>query len=130
MSIRPELRPFSVITNGNMSGNLTSLVTIIQKLSMLSYSYSWAGTEPSGTISVQVSNDYAIDAQGNASNAGTWNTLFFIDNTGAVVTSFAVSGSTGSGQVDVQTGAYAIRTLYTSDSGTGSLQAVINGKVS
>lgn len=130
MSIRPELKPFSVITNGNMAGSLTSLVTIIQKLSMLSYSYSWAGTDPSGAISVQVSNDYAIDAQGNVSNAGTWNTIYFVDNTGSVVTSFAVSGATGNGQVDIQTGAYAIRTLYTFVSGVGTLQAVINGKVS
>ncbi len=130
MSIRPELRPFPVITNGDMSGSLTSLPTIIQKLSMVSYSYSWVATDPVGTISVQVSNDYAIDAQGNTSNAGTWNTIFFVDTSGAVVTSFAVSGNTGNGQVDIQTGAYAIRTLYTSESGTGSLQAIINGKVS
>ncbi len=129
MSIRPELKPFSVIANGSMAGNLTSLVTIIQKLSMVSYSYSWAGTTPVGAVSVQVSNDYSIDAQGAVSNAGTWNTIFFIDSTGTLVSSFAVTGNTGSGQVDVQTGAYAIRTLYAATSGTGTLQAVINGKV-
>ncbi len=129
MSIRPELRPFNVITSGNMAGNLTSLVTIIQKLSMLSYSYSWAGTDPVGTVAVQVSNDYSIDAQGNVVNSGTWTPIFFLDSAGAIVSSFAVTGATGNGQVDIQTGAYAIRTVYTATSGTGSLQAVINGKV-
>lgn len=130
MSIRSELKPYSVIMNGDMSGSLTSLVTIIQKISMLGYTYSWAGTSPVGTISVQISNDYSIDAQGRQLNAGTWNTLAFTDSTGAVVTSFAVSGNTGVGAVDIaQTGFYAIRTVYTWASGVGTLQAVINGKV-
>lgn len=129
MSMRPEIRPYNVISNGSMASSLTSLVTIIQKLSMVSYSYSWSGTSPVGAVSVQLSNDYSVDAQGNVSNAGTWNTISFNDGTGTPVSSFAVTGNTGSGMVDVQTGAYAIRTLYTRTSGTGTLQVVINGKV-
>jgi len=130
MAIRPELKPYKVISSGDMSGSLTSAVTIIQKLSMLSYHYSWAGTSPVGTVSVQVSNDVTLDAQGNILNAGTWETLAFTDTTGATVTTFAISGSTGNGGVDVcQTAFYAIRTIYTRASGTGTLQATINGKV-
>lgn len=130
MSIRPEIKPYSVITNGNMAGSLTSSVTIIQKISMLSYGYSWSGSSPVGTVSVQVSNDYSIDAQGRVSNTGTWSTIAFRDSTGAAVTSLPVTGATGSTFIDVtQTGAYAVRTLYTFTSGTGTLQAVINGKV-
>lgn len=83
-----------------------------------------------GTVSVQVSNDYALDAKGDVANSGTWNTIFFIDTAGSVATSFAVSGNTGNGQVDIQTGAYAIRTLYTRASGTGTLQVTVSGKVS
>lgn len=97
---------------------------------MLSYSYSWAGTSPSGSISVQVSNDYSLDPTGTVLNAGTWNTITFLSG-GSLVTSAAVSGNTGVGGIDVfQTGFYAIRTLYTFVSGTGTLQAYINGKVS
>lgn len=130
MSIRSELRPFPVIENGAMSASITSDVTIVQKISMLSFSYSWAGTSPVGTISVQVSNDYELNPDGSVRNAGTWNTLSFMDTAGDIVTSFAVSGNTGNGGVDVtQTGFYAIRTLYTRTSGSGTLQAIICGKV-
>ena len=96
---------------------------------MISYSYSWSGTSPVGAISVQVSNDYSIDAQGRVSNSGTWNTVFFMDTNGNIVTSFSVTGNTGSGLLDIETSAYAIRTLYTRTSGTGTLQATVNGKV-
>jgi hypothetical protein len=130
MSFRPQLTPFQVITNGDMSGNLTSLVTVIQKISMLSYSYSWSGTSPVGAVSVQVSNDYTLDATGKVLNAGTWNTITF-ESGGNSVTSVVISGNTGVGFIDIfQTGAFAIRTLYTYTSGVGNLQAWINGKVS
>lgn len=130
MAFRPEIRPLPVITNGNMSGNITSLPTIVQKISMLSFGYSWAGTSPVGAISIQVSNDYSIDATGKTSNAGTWNTITFTSS-GSSVTSVPVSGNTGNGFIDIfQTGTYAIRTVYTFTSGTGTLQAILNGKVS
>lgn len=131
MSIRSELKPYSVITNGNMGApTVTSSPTIVQKLSLLSYSYSWSGTAPVGTVSIQVSNDYSIDATGNVSNAGTWTTISFTNAAGTVATTQAVSGTTGNTVIDkIVTGAYAIRTVYTATSGTGSLQAVICGKV-
>ncbi len=130
VAIRPEIRPYKVITNGSMiAGGLTSLVTIIQKISMVSYAFSWAGTSPVGTVSVQVSNDYAVDAQGNVQVSGTWNTLSFLA-AGSYVTTLAVTGTTGNTYIDIpQTSAYAIRAIYTFTSGTGSLQATINGKV-
>lgn len=131
MSTRPQLSPFLVITNGDMSlASLTSSVTIIQKISMLSYAYSWVGSTPVGTIIVQVSNDYSVNPMGNVNNAGTWNTLTF-NVAGTPTSSIAVSGNTGNGFVDIdQLGAYAIRTVYTKGSGTGTLQCTINGKVS
>lgn len=131
MSFRPELKPYSVITNGDMSAtSITGNATIIQKISMLSYGFSWSGSSPVGTLSVQVSNDYSLDSQGNVSNAGTWTTLT-LNVAGAAVTSIAVTGNTGTGFIDIDTcGAYAIRPVYTKTSGTGTLQGMINGKVS
>lgn len=130
MSIRPEIRPFPVIENGDMSGDLTSNVTVIQKLSVLSYSYSWEGTSPAGEISVEVSNDYELNPDGSVKNAGTWNQISFINTDGDTVTSFEVSGDSGNGGVDIAlTGFYAIRTVYTADSGIGTLQALVCGKV-
>ena len=129
MSSRPFLKPFSVVTDGDMSDNITSDVTIIQQLSMISYAYSWSGTSPVGTIKVQVSNDYSIDAGGAVKNAGTWTTLT-IDNGGTAVTSIALTGNTGNGVIDlVETAGYALRTVYTRTSGTGTLNVVVNGKV-
>lgn len=129
MSIRPEIKPYPVILNGSMAGNITSSVTIIQKLSMISYGLSWAGTTPVGTIQVQVSNDYSIDATGETANAGTWNAITF-SSAGLLVSSIPITGNTGNGFIDIdQIAAYAIRVVYTRTSGTGTLQCVLNAKV-
>lgn len=129
MSLRPQIVGQPVITNGAMAGNLTSLVTILQSLSMVTYAYSWSGTSPVGTVIVQVSNDYSLESTGAVQNVGTWNTIPFTNSSGSVVTSFAVSGNTGVGFLEVMTGAYAIRTVYTAGSGSGVLQATLNCKV-
>lgn len=124
MSSRPQFNPYPVIANGDMSTTLTSVVTIIQKLSEISYSYSWVGTAPVGNVTVQVSNDFSQNSDGTIRNAGTWNTL-------PLNASTAVSGNTGVGFIDITaTGAYAIRTIYTPTSGTGTLNAIIAAKVS
>ena len=124
MSSRTQLSPHSVITNGDMSAaSITSEVTIIQKLSLASYGVSWTGTSPVGVITVQVSNDYSQNADGSVKNAGTWNTL----NLSATAN---VSGNTGNGFIDIDSIAgYAIRLIYTKTSGTGTLQAIVSGKV-
>lgn len=128
MSSRPLMRPFQVITNGVMGGtSITSSPTIIDNLSMASYSFSWAGSTPIGVITVQVSNDFKLNAAGGVANAGTWNTL--ADSAGDPLEG-AVSGNTGNGFFNI-TGlaGYAIRCVYTKTSGTGTLQAYVTSKV-
>lgn len=123
MSSRPQFNPYSVITSGDMSGSLTSKVTIIQKLSMISYDISWSGTAPVGVITVQVSNSYAQNEDGTVKTAGSWTTLTLSSTTN-------VSGATGNGFIDVDaTAGYAIRLVYTRTSGSGSLNVIVNGKV-
>lgn len=124
MASRPIFTPHSVITNGNMATSLTSEVTIIQNLSMISYSSVWtAGATPVGVISVQVSNDYSQNADGTVRNAGTWNTLTLSAPTN-------VSGNTGNGFIDIDANAaYAMRLIYTRTSGSGILNVIVNGKV-
>ena len=130
MSTRSNIRPYSVITNGDMStASITSAVTILQSITLGSYTYSWSGTSPVGTIAVQVSNDYSVNADGTVKNAGTWVALYVTLNGSSQVNSIPVTGNTGQGIVEWSTGAYAIRTVYTKTSGTGTLQSVINGKV-
>lgn len=124
MSSRPLLAPFPAITNGDMSGDITSKITIIQNLSMASYDVSWAGSSPVGTLDLQVSNTYTQNADGTVRNAGNWTSV-------PLTVSPSVSGSSGTGFIDIESiGGYAIRLVYTRTSGTGLLQAVLIGKVS
>lgn len=107
-----------------MSSNIISAVTVIQNTSMISYDISWTGTAPVGVMSVQVSNTYTQNADGSVRNAGNWTTL-------TLTSPPSVSGSTGNGFIDVAlTGCFAIRLVYTRTSGTGTMNATINGKVS
>jgi hypothetical protein len=131
MSSRPHFVPYPVIDAESMATSLTSDVTVIQKLSCPSYSYSWAGTSPVGAVSVEISNDYSQNADGSVKNAGTWTAIYFqLNGAGALVNSAPVTGNTGTGFIDVPiTGAYAIRTVFTRTSGTGTLTATICCKV-
>ena len=131
MADRPYNAPHQVITNGDMSqASITSQVTILQQKTLISYSYSWSGTSPVGTVAVQVSNDYVLSPDGKTVlNAGTWNALY-LNYQGSGVLSIPVTGNTGNGFIDVDaTAAYAIRTVYTKTSGTGTLQSFITAKV-
>lgn len=123
MSSRPQFNPYPVILDGDMSGNLVSEVTVVQKLSLVSYACSWTGASPVGAVSVQVSNDYSQNMDGTVKNPGTWNTLPLSAPTG-------VTGNTGNGFIDLDANAgYAMRLLYTAASGTGVFQAIVTAKV-
>lgn len=107
-----------------MSADITSDITIIQKLSLISYSISWNGTSPLGEVIVEVSNDYTQNSDGSVKNAGTWNEL-------PLDLPAAVSGNVDNGFIDVESnGGYALRLRYLRTSGTGTIQAVISAKVS
>jgi len=123
MSTRPLLKPHPVITNGDMSANITSAVTIIQMLSLISYSVSWTGASPVGEIIVEVSDDYALNADGSVKNAGTWSPL-------PLSATATVTGNSDSGVIDISSmPAYAIRLRYARTSGTGTLTSIITCKV-
>ncbi len=129
MASRPQIRKFPLIVNGNMASSITSPATIISDLSMIGYSFSWTGSSPVGTASVQCSNDYAINANGSVANAGTWTTMT-LDYNGSLVTSIPISGSTGTAFIDIDAmSAYALQVVYTASSGTGTLQVIVNAKV-
>jgi hypothetical protein len=129
MSTRTRIAPTQVITNGAMSGNITSLPTILQSISGVSYEISWSGTSPTGTLSVQISNSYSVNPNGSVNNAGTWTTVY-LDEGGTPTMTIAISGNTGSAFIDpIETDGYAIRLIYTAASGSGTMQAYICGKV-
>ncbi len=122
MAARPYLPPFPVVTNGDMSANINSLITNIQQIPYVSYSVSWTGA-PVGSFSVQVSNDYELNSAGQVLNAGTWDTL-------PLTNPVTASGSAGNGFIDIRgTSAAWIQLVYTATSGSGTLNATIAGKV-
>ncbi len=130
MSTRTTLRPYSVITNGNMASDITSSATILQSITRVSYIASWVGTTPVGTLSVQVSNDYSLNPDGSVKNAGNWSTITLNVN-GVPSQTVSVSGNTGTDGINVDgLATYAVRLIYTAGSGTGTLNATIVGKVS
>lgn len=123
MSSRPVIKYYPVVTDGDMSADITSAVTIIDQISMVSYDISWVGTSPAGNITVEVSNTYRLNADGTVKSQGNWTALTLSAAT-------AVSGNTGNGFIDVtKIAAYAIRLKYTRASGTGVLNVTVAAKV-
>lgn len=124
MSSRPLLKPQLVITNGDMSADLTSLATNINMISLLSYTLVWTGT-PAGTFAVSVSNDYIPNPNGVndlPANAGTWVPL-------TLSSIVSAQGDDGSAHIDIDTIAAAwIRLTYAASTGAGVLNATIAGK--
>lgn len=98
------------------------MVTIIDQLVMVSYAILWTGASPVGNISVEVSNDYSINGQGEVKNPGTWDAIPLSAPT-------PVSGNNDSGFIDIDAHAgFALRLVYTRTSGTGTMQVVVMGK--
>lgn len=130
MSTRSHLKPMPVIVNGDMSANIVSAPTVLQTLTLGMYQLSWSGASPVGTVTFQLSNDYSLDATGKPANLGTWSTGYVFDPaTSTFINSVPITGNTGDGVIEFQTGANAIRIVYTATSGAGTLQAVISSKV-
>jgi hypothetical protein len=136
MSTRTSLGPTIVIpsaqgspaNSSSMAANITSAPTILRSMTLYSYSVVWTGVAPVGVVSVEVSNDCVILAQGGV-GGGTWNPMP-LGLLGSTVFSIPISGNSGNGMIDiVNTGINAVRLVYTATSGTGTLSATINGKV-
>jgi len=122
MSTRPLIKPHVVLENADLSGDLVSLVTIITNITDIGYDISWTGTAV-GVFSVEISNTYSLNAAGAVLSAGNWTPLTL---SGAV----NPAGVTDNGFIDIQgVSAFAIRLVYTSTSGTGTVNAVVTGKV-
>ncbi len=134
MATREQLKPTAVLTSAtgqSMAGNLTSLPTQKSGISIINYDVSWTGTSPVGTIEVQACNSLEFDGQGNPINqaSANWTNVPF-DLNGTTVTSLPVSGNTGGGNINVYgLGAAFVQLVYTFNSGTGTLSAIVSGQV-
>lgn len=129
MSDRPIIVPNlnkPLINAVSMGADIVGPATVINRLPGISYDVAWTGN-PIGTFSIQVSNTFALNAEGGIANAGNWNTL---PPSAFVGTIPVPAGSPDHGFIDVLgTEAYAIRIIYTRVSGTGLLTALACAKV-
>jgi len=112
------LNKYQIITAGDMSGNITSLVTIVAFMDNLAIQVIATGA-PNGTFTVEASTDFtAIEPGENVTSTGTW------DPVGT-----ATIAAAGSITFDVhQLAPCAVRLRYAFISGTGTCNAYIAGK--
>jgi hypothetical protein len=108
------LKNWLAISNGDMSGDITSPATAISYLDNVGIQVSWTGTAPVGVINVQASND----------SGATWTDMSFTPSP-------AVSGASGSILLSATGVPYTdLRVQYIRTSGTGTLKASISAKES
>jgi hypothetical protein len=121
---KSNLPKFQILTAGDMSSStpLVSAVTNIEHLDNIALQFNFSGT-PTGAFAVEVSVDYAQDANGNVTNPGTWVPM-------ALSPAPAAAGAAGSIFIDIQmTSAPWIRSKYTKASGSGLLDMWISAKM-
>lgn len=118
---KSNLLKFQVIDAGDLSDDVTSAVTNIQFLDNIGYQANLLTGTPDGTLSVEISADYAQDNNGNVTHAGNWITL----------TSQAITaGQPSNVYFDLnQLSAPWIRLFFESSSGTGTMDAFITAKM-
>lgn len=97
------------IVDGDLSSDVTGASTNILHTDRVGYQIVYTGT-PTGTFSVQVSNDET-----------TWEDL-------TLSTPVTASGSADNHFIDCETSAKFIRLKYTSSSGSGTLQVKLTAK--
>lgn len=111
MSRKNTIKGYKVITDGDMSGNLTSEVTNIINLDNIGYLVEWVGSSPEGEITVEVQ-----------SGPSGWLPLDF----GSTI---AVSGNTGNLIINVNQSPFEnLRLVYTATSGSGTLNVTLSSK--
>lgn len=122
MSSRPSGLPFSCVTNASMAADVIGIPQIIPLQPITGYEVNWTGT-PTGTFTVEVSNSYAINADGSVKNAGSWNAL-------PLSPVISPAGAPGTGFINL-TGlaGYAVRLHYVRTAGVGTLNALSISKV-
>lgn len=113
MGRKNVVKSYKMIDAGDLSGDITSESTSVINLDKASIHIVWSGSSPSGTINVQAKNG----------DKGTWRSLDF-------GTTISVSGNSGEHDIILNELPFdEIRVVYTSTSGTGTVDAVLTAKV-
>jgi hypothetical protein len=109
MSLPMFLLNNSVVSNGDMSADITSSVVDVSEIKSIAVQASWSGSSPVGTLHIQASLDNVTYTNLTAGSS--------------------ISGNTGSVVVNYPDYAFKyVRLFYDVTSGTGTLQCSIAGK--
>lgn len=120
--MKPTLPPIQVVTSGDMSGSITSQAQYIGYFDNVCIQLDFTGT-PTGTFAVEVSANHQRNLYGEITNAGDWIAL-------ALPTTPTASGAADHIAIDVNQCSFPyIRVVYTRGSGSGTLNALIGGKM-
>ncbi len=124
MSRLNVLPSYQIVTAGDMSEDIESAVTNIQRLTNIGIQLNFTGASPTGTFSVEVSLDYEQDYLGNVIVEGNWVPL-------TLTPELEATGSAGVLYVNLPAlAAPWIKTTFAPDEGgsVGELNAFICGK--
>lgn len=120
---KDSLAKYQIVTAGDMSGNVTSLITNIQFMDNIGIQLNITSGTPSGTFDVQVSADH-FEVNKVVVVPGTFISL------GTPYRATIVSGSPSSVYFDLtQLSAPYVQLLYTRSGGSGTFNAYIVGKM-
>ncbi len=107
--------PIKIVTNGSLTGNITSTAVDLVRTQQYSIQAVWTGS-PVGTIQLNVSNDI-----GSCANASNWVTY-----TSSLQT---VNGGAGNFLWNVSYANYnCVEVVYNFTSGSGTLNVIYGGK--
>lgn len=123
MAAKSFIKPYKILSAGDMSADIVSSITAIQLLDNIGYQINFTGA-PVGTFSVEVSMDYEPGRAPNwePANAGNWITI-------PLTTAVVAAGAGNSAFIDLnQLSAPYVRLRYTFSSGTGSLDVFVTAK--
>jgi hypothetical protein len=106
--------PIKIVTNGSMTGNITSTAVDLVRTQQYSIQAVWSGS-PVGTIQLNVSNDI-----GSCANASNWVTY---------TSSLQTVNGAGNFLWNVAYANYnCVEVVYTFTSGSGTLNVIYGGK--
>lgn len=129
MAVKNVSTPFQLLNAVSVSGTtvLTSSVSSILYKDNIGLQYSFGGNS-SGTIDIQVSNDYnpGLPESGGGANSGTWTS---VTQTAPNTLPLTVSSGMTSAAINMNLSSFAwLRTQYTNSSGSGTLSYTFAAK--
>lgn len=118
-----NLYQYKILNGVSLGASFSSVPTNIEIMDNISYQMNITTADAIGSFTIEVSDDYNQDSQGNVITAGNWITLPISD-------AMDVAGASDLIMFDGnQISQPWIRLKYTRTSGTGSVTAYVTGKM-